>query len=113
MNKVTHTYSFNIFPHGPVTTRCIFIYESQSVIDNYQLEQVARSILGQATVLWIQGQNQGLDSTLNMSILKEHFRVHNNHLMLQLLEPFHNLVIDNDRRTIGLPSDNNIIIRLN
>ena len=93
---MSHCYRFNIFPRTPVVSHCTFCYVSETVIPNPIIEKLARSILTNATVLWLQGSEQCLDTELNLNTLKTVLIEQNEQELASWLDPFTNLTMHND-----------------
>ena len=106
-----HTYHFNIFPRSEVVSYCIFSYASEQVIPNDAIEKIARSILTHAKLLWLQGQEQCLNTRLNLETLKSVLKDQEDNALLEWLAPFETLLIHNDK---DFPSPDNatIVIKL-
>ena len=69
---------------------------SETVIPNPIIEKLARSILTNATVLWLQGSEQCLDTELNLNTLKTVLIEQNEQELASWLDPFTNLTMHND-----------------
>ena len=93
---MSHTYTFSVFPGNEFLSWCTFTYKSESVIPNNIIESVARSILTNCTILWLQGAEQCLNPELNMATLKSILTDQNEQQILSWLEPFTTLQIQND-----------------
>ena len=108
-----HTYQFNIFPHSPYmfVSRCIFCYISESVIPNEIVEKIARNILTHATLLWLQGQEQCLNTELNLTTLKTVLADQNDQDLLEWLEPYSGLLIHNDQTCVWA-HETTVVIKL-
>ena len=114
MNTPTHAYRFQLFPVGtsPIPTECIVIYKLNKKLEENSLEKIARTVIAQATYLWLQGENQCLDSEMNMAAFRCLFTNEEDAHISQILANFNSLTIDNDYRTMGAPEFNNVRIRL-
>ena len=112
MNIPQHTYRFDLYPCGrnPIPTECIIKYRAETTISNTLLETIARTILSQATLLWLQGGNMCLDDKMNMDTFKSLFKDIEDSEMLRVLKPFKSLVISNDWVIASCPELNNVRI---
>ena len=111
-NAPAHTYRFKLFQHknNPIQTECIIIYRAENKISDVLLEVIARTVITQATLLWMQGDNMCLDDGMNMETFKGLFKNQNESEMLKVLEPFNSLIINNDWIITGCPELNNVRI---
>ena len=107
-----HTYKFKLFSReqNAIQTECIITYRANEKITDRLLETIARTIITQATLLWMQGGNMCLDEKMNMDTFKSLFENRQDSEMLRILEPFNSLIINNDWIINGCPELNNVRI---
>ena len=96
ITEMSHCYRFTIFPRTAIGSHCTFSYKSEFVIPNAIIEKIARSILTNATVLWLKGNEQCLDAALNLTTLKSVLIDQNEQELADWLDPFTTLTMHND-----------------
>ena len=105
-----HTVSFDLFPGFPIYTRCHFMYTGPNVYEIEQAEKLARIIVTQATLFWLQGNDMALDEEQNLCLLRQKLAEDNDQELLDLISGYQTLSISNDSRRID--SENIIFIQL-
>ena len=86
------------------------MYKSQTVIENNQAEKLARTIITNATLFWLQGNDKALDEEQNLVLLRQKLADDNEQELLDLLHQYQTLTISNDLKRFD--SDNIIYIQL-
>ena len=86
------------------------MYKSQTVIENNQAEKLARTIITNATLFWLQGNDMALDEEQNLVLLRQKLADDNEQELLDLLHQYQTLTISNDLKRFD--SDNIIYIQL-
>ena len=80
---------------SPTYTTCVISYTADIIIPNPILKRIATIIVEQATYIWIQGNDSCINESYNMNALKSHLTEVGESELLQWLEPFENLDMDN------------------
>ena len=97
-----HTYYFELYKF-PVSTPVHFTYTGERVIPNATIKEIATLILTYAADLWFQGNNQCMNDTVNLTILKQKLAEEGKHELLDWLAPYSDLALRNgtERESAG------------
>ena len=91
---MTHCYEFVMF-ETPTYTSCAVTYTGYVIIPKDVLRKIATTVIEQATLIWIRGNDSCLNEAINMSVLKEYLNDVGDTEMLPWLLPFDHLDMDN------------------
>ena len=100
---MTHTYNFDLYKF-PNSLPVYFSYEGDKVIPNQVIKEITTALVTHATTFWLKDNNQCMNDSINMNILKDLLIKENRLDLVEWLIPFGELTMRNgnpERETHG------------
>ena len=91
---MTHVYHFDLYKY-PIPAHVYFVYKHETVIPNEIIKEITTLILVHASKLWLEGNNQCMDDSMNLTILRSQLLKDDRADIIAWLEPFTDLSLRN------------------